>query len=119
MWQGIRELGSILLLWRFWYLGSFMLMIVAIFYFIQSNQPPIIKQYHTYNKVQVVEPPKRVLVEREVCNMISGCAVVNGTFVLRAYWKRFGSENITDILPILPPPKCCFYCPFLSSRFAI
>ena len=79
MWKGIRELVDLILLWGFWYLGSFMLMIVAIFYFIQSNHPPIIKQYHTHNTVQVVEPPKRVLVEREVCKKISGCAVVNGT----------------------------------------
>ena len=70
MWKGIRELVDLLLLWGFWYLGSFMLMIVAIFYFIQSNQPPIIKQYHTYNTVQVVE--------REVCNRIDGCPVVKG-----------------------------------------
>jgi len=65
MWKGIRELVDLLLLWGFWYFGSFMLMIVAIFYFIQSNQPPIIKQYHTHNTVQVVEPPKRVLDEQK------------------------------------------------------
>ena len=47
-----------------------------IFHPIQST--PIIKQYHTYNTVQVVEPPKRVLVEREVCNRIDGCPVVKG-----------------------------------------
>ena len=79
MWKGIRELVDLLLLWGFWYLGSFMLMIVAIVYFIQSNHPPIIKQYHTHNIVQVIEPHKRVLVEREVCNRISGCVVVNAT----------------------------------------
>ena len=78
MWKGIRELVDLLLLWGFWYLGSFMLMVVAIVYFIQSNKQPIIKQHHTYNTVQVVEPPKRVLVEREVCNRISGCPVVKG-----------------------------------------
>ena len=79
---------GLVFLWGFWYLGSFMLMIVAIFYFIQSNQPPIIKQYRTYNTVQVIEP--RVLVEREVCNRISGCVVVNGTCpscVLEKVWE--------------------------------
>ena len=35
--------------------------------------------HQTHNSVQVIEPPKRVLVEREVCNRISGCEVVNGT----------------------------------------
>jgi len=77
MWKGIRELVDLLLLWGFWYLGSFMLMIVAIFYFIQSNQPPIIKQYHTYNTVQVIEPPKKVIVEEEICTRIDGCRIVD------------------------------------------
>ena len=74
MWKGIKELVDLLLLWGFWYLGSFMLMVVAIVYSIQSNQPPIIN----HNTVQVIEPPKRVLVEREVCNRIDGCPVVKG-----------------------------------------
>ena len=90
MWKGIRELVSILLLWGFWYLGSFMLMVVAIVYVIQSNKPPIIKQHHTYNAVQVVATPKRVLVEREVCNKIAGCQVVNGTCptcVMEKVWE--------------------------------
>ena len=89
-WRGIKELVDLLLLWGFWYLGSFMLMVVAIVYFIQSNQPPIIKQYHTHNTVQVIDPPKWVLVEREVCNRISGCEVVNGTCpscVLEKVWE--------------------------------
>ena len=74
MWKGIRELVDLLLLWGFWYLGSFMLMIVAIVYFIKTNPTPIIN----HNTVQVVELPKRVLVEREVCNRIDGCPVVKG-----------------------------------------
>ena len=91
MWKGIRELVDLLLLWGFWYLGSFMLMIVAIFYFIQSNQPPIIKQYHTHNTVQVIEPHKRVLVEREVCKDIRGCVLLKGgecpTCVIESVWE--------------------------------
>ena len=91
MWKGINELVSILLLWGFWYLGSFMLMIVAIFYFIQSNQPPIIKQYHTHNTVKVIEPPKRVLVEKEICKDIRGCVLLKGgecpTCVIESVWE--------------------------------
>ena len=86
MLKGIRELVDLLLLWGFWYLGSFMLMVVAIVYFIKTNPTQII----THNTVQVVEPPKRVLVEREFCNMISGCEVVNGTCpssVLEKVWE--------------------------------
>ena len=89
MWKGIRELVDLLLLWGFIYVGSFFILIIGIVH-IQSNQPPIIKQYHTHNTVQVVEPPKRVLVEQEVCNRISGCVVVNGTCpscVLEKVWE--------------------------------
>ena len=69
----------LLLLWGFMVFGCIYLdLIIGIVHFIQSNQPPIIKQFHTYNAVQVVEPPKRVLVEREVCNRIDGCPVVKG-----------------------------------------
>ena len=77
MWKGINELLEILFLWDFIYLGAFIFLIIGIVH-IQSNQPPIIKQYHTHNTVQVVAPPKRVLVEREVCNRIGGCPVVKG-----------------------------------------
>ncbi len=89
MWKGIRELVDLLLLWGFIYVGSFFILIIGIVH-IQSNQPPIIKQYHTHNTVQVVAPPKRVLVEQEVCNRISGCVVVNGTCpscVLEKVWE--------------------------------
>ena len=89
MWKGIRELIDLLLLWGFIYVGSFFILIIGIVH-IQSNQPPIIKQYHTHNTVQVVAPPKRVLVEQEVCNRISGCVVVNGTCpscVLEKVWE--------------------------------
>ena len=77
MLEGIKELLEILFLWGFIYLGAFIFLIIGIVH-IQSNQPPIIKQYHTHNTVQVVAPPKRVLVEREVCNRINGCPVVKG-----------------------------------------
>ena len=73
MWKGIRELVDLLLLWGFWYFGSFMLMVVAIVYFIQSNKHPIIKQFHTHNSVQVIEQLKR-----EFCNRIDVCPVVKG-----------------------------------------
>ena len=89
MLKGIKELLEILFLWGFIYLGAFIFLIIGIVH-IQSNQPPIIKQYHTHNTVQVVAPPKRVLVEQEVCNRISGCVVVNGTCpscVLEKVWE--------------------------------
>ena len=44
-----------------------------------SLPTPIIKQYHS--TVQVVQPPKRVLVDSEVCTRIDGCPIVNGVCV--------------------------------------
>ena len=38
--RGIKELVDLLLLWGFMYVGSFLLMIVAIFYVIKSNPTP-------------------------------------------------------------------------------
>ena len=89
MLKGIKELVDLLLLWGFMYVGSFMLMIVAIVYFIKSNPTPIIN--HHYSTVQVVEPPKRVLVEREICKDIRGCVLLKGgecpTCVIESVWE--------------------------------
>ena len=74
------DLCNLFFLWVFLHVGAFFLMVVAIVYLIKTNPSPptpIIKQYHS--TVQVVQSPKRVLVEREVCNRISGCKVVSGT----------------------------------------
>jgi len=64
------------------YVGSFLLLIVAIVYITKTNPTPptpIIHQH--YSTVQVVQPPKRVLVDSEVCNRIDGCPIVNGVCV--------------------------------------
>jgi len=52
-------------------------MIVAIVYVIQTTTPT---ETH-YNAVQTIQTPKRVLVEREVCNRIDGCPIVNNVCV--------------------------------------
>ena len=57
-------------------MGSFMIMVVTIVYFIRSNPTPIIHQH--YSTVELVEPPKRVLVEREVCKDVRGCELLKG-----------------------------------------
>ena len=76
MLRGIKELVDLILLWGFWYVGSFMIMVVAIVYFIKSNPTPIIHQH--YSTVELVEPQKRVLVEREVCKDVRGCELLKG-----------------------------------------
>ena len=77
--RGIKELVDLLLLWGFMYVGSFMIMVVTIVYFTKSNPTPVIHQH--YSTVQVVEPPKRVLVEEEICTRLDGCPIVNGVCV--------------------------------------
>ena len=80
--RGIKELIDLLLLWGFMYVGSFMLMVVAIVYLIKSNPSlptPIIKQHHS--TVQVVQSPKKVIVEEEICTRIDGCRIVDNVCI--------------------------------------
>jgi len=67
-------------------------MIIAIVYITQTNKTPptpIIHQH--YSTVELVEPPKRVLVEREVCKDIRGCVLLKGgecpTCVIESVWE--------------------------------
>ena len=76
------DLCNFFLLWVFLHVGAFFLMVVAIVYLIKSNPTPptpIIHQH--YSTVKVVQPPKRVLVDSEVCTRIDGCPIVNGVCV--------------------------------------
>ena len=82
MLKGIKELVDLLLLWVFMYVGSFMLMVVAIVYLIKTNPSPptpIIKQYHS--SVQVVQSPKKVIVEEEICTRIDGCRIIDNVCI--------------------------------------
>jgi len=79
MLKGIKELVDLLLLWGFWYLGSFMIMVVAIVYFIKTNPTPIIN--HHYSTIEVIEPPKKVIVEEEICTRIDGCRIVDNVCI--------------------------------------
>ena len=76
------DLCNLFFLWVFLHVGAFFVMVVAIVYLIKSNPTPptpIIHQH--YSTVQVVQPPKRVLVDSEVCTRIDGCPIVNGVCV--------------------------------------
>ena len=76
------DLCNLFFLWVFLHVGAFLLMIVAIFYIIKTNPSPptpIIHQH--YSTVQVVEPPKRVLIEEEICRRLDGCPIVNNVCV--------------------------------------
>jgi len=79
MLRGLKELVDLLLLWGYMYVGSFLLMIVAIFYVIKSNPTPPTPIIHEHKIVQnIIQPPKRVLVEREVCKDVRGCELLKG-----------------------------------------
>jgi hypothetical protein len=78
MFRLLSDVFHFLLWWCFLYVGSFMLMVVAIFYTLENSPAPNDTHYTT---VQTIQPPKRVLVEREVCNRIDGCRIVNNVCV--------------------------------------
>jgi hypothetical protein len=63
------------------YVGSFLLMIVAIFWIIKTNPTPptpIIHEHINQTVQNIIEPPKRVLIEREVCKDVRGCELLKG-----------------------------------------
>ena len=63
MFKGLIDLCNLLLVWGFIYVGSFLLMVVAIVHIIKTNlTPPTPTIHEHYSTVQVVEPPKRVLI---------------------------------------------------------
>ena len=64
------------------YVGSFLLMIVALFYtvkIIPTPYTPIIHQH--YSTVKVVQPPKKVLIVEEICKRLDRCPIVNNVCV--------------------------------------
>ena len=84
MLKGIKELVDLLLLWGFMYVGSFLLLIVGIVYITKTNPTPptpIINEYYSTVTHQVVEPPKKVIVEEEICTRIDGCRIVDNVCI--------------------------------------
>ena len=80
MLKGIKELVDLLLLWGFMYVCAIFLLVFGITYLAKTNPTPIIN--HHYSTVQVIEPPKRVLIEEEICTRLDGCPIVNGVCVV-------------------------------------
>ena len=77
MLKGIKELVDLLLLWGFMYVGSFLLLILGIVYITKTNQTPPTPIIHEHKIVQnIIQPLKRVLVEREVCKDVRGCVIL-------------------------------------------
>ena len=79
MFRGILDLFNILLWWCFMYVGSFLLLIVGIVWIIKTNPTPPTPIIHEHKIVQnIIQPTKRVLVEREVCKDVRGCELLKG-----------------------------------------
>ena len=77
MFRGLIDILNLLLWWSFIHMGTFLLMIATKVYVIQTTTP--IETHYT--TVKVNERPKRVLVQREVCNRIDRCPIVNNVCV--------------------------------------
>ena len=89
MLKGIKELLEIVFLWGFLYLGAIFILVLGIVH-IKSNQP-IIQEQHYHTTKQVITPPQRVLVQREVCKDPRGCELLKGgacpACVLEDVWE--------------------------------
>ena len=82
MFRGLIDLFNLLLWWSFMYVGSFLLMVVAIVHIIKTNPTlptPIIHEH--YSTIQMTVPPQKVLVEKEICTRLDGCPIVNNVCV--------------------------------------
>ena len=79
MFRVLIDLFNLLLWWSFMYVGAFLLMIVGIFWIIKTNPTPPTPIIHEHKIVQnIIQPTKRVLVEREVCKDVRGCELLKG-----------------------------------------
>ena len=77
--RGLIDLLDLILLWGFWYVISFLVLVFGIVYITKSNPTPIIN--HHYSTVEVIEPPKKVIVEKEICTIIDGCRIVDNVCI--------------------------------------
>ena len=89
MLKGIKELLEIVFLWGFLYMGAIFILVLGIVH-IKSTQP-IIQEHHYHTTKQVIELPKRVLMQREVCKDPRGCELLKGgacpACVLEDVWE--------------------------------
>ena len=78
MFRGLIDLFNLLLWWSFMYVGSFLLMVVAIVHIIKTNPTPTTPKIHEhYSTIQMTAPLQKVLVEKGICTRLDGCPIVN------------------------------------------
>ena len=79
MFSFLSSIIQFFMYWVFMYVGSFLLLIVAIVYITKTNPTPPTPIIHEHKIVQnIIQPTKRVLVEREVCKDVRGCELLKG-----------------------------------------
>jgi len=84
MFSFLSSIIQFFMYWVFMYVGAFLLMIVGIVWIIKTNPTPptpIIKEYYSTVTHQVVEPPKKVIMEEEICTRIDGCRIIDNVCV--------------------------------------
>jgi len=76
MFSFLSSIINFFMYWMFMYVSAILLLIFGLTYVIKTNPTPII---HEHKIVQnIIQPPKRVLVKREVCKDVSGCELLKG-----------------------------------------
>ena len=75
--------------WMFMYVSAILILVFGVTYVIKTNPTPII---HEHKVVQnIIQPPKRILVEREVCKDPRGCPVLKSgecpNCVIESVWE--------------------------------
>ena len=88
--RGIIDLLEFLFLWGFLYLGAFIFLVIGIVH-LKSNQP-IIQEQHYHTTKQIIEPPKRVLMKREVCKDPRGCEAYMAKNVVGYSWGNINNK---------------------------
>ena len=74
--QLIKDLINFGMYWIFLYVCAIFILILGITH-LKSNEPktPIIQETHVHKTVKLFSTPERKLMEREVCNIPSGCEI--------------------------------------------
>ena len=74
--QLIKDLINFGMYWIFLYVCAIFILILGIIH-LKTNEPktPIIQETHVHKTVKIFQTPEKKLMEREVCNIPSGCEI--------------------------------------------
>ena len=74
--QLIKDLINFGMYWIFLYVCAIFILILGITH-LKTNEPktPIIQETHIHRTTQVFAAPEKKLIQKEVCNITSGCEI--------------------------------------------